>query len=236
MPAGVGALNSMAPDDSPRRWLRAPENITDRPWPPASTTPAFASTSSISGVSTTVCCAFAETTDKTWVSDSDSRHASAAASAARRITVSIVPSMGFCTALYAATLARLSASANSGPARDSRFSRAAERPKKYWARIRPLLPRAPRRAAEAIVAATAPADFLLAPGVVSTTLKITDASVRHMLVPVSPSGTGNTLSALISAWLCSTALVEASTIATSPVPSTDAGNAPESAAVSVILL
>ena len=74
--------------------------------------------------------------------------ATAAASLAARATVRMVPSTGWPTAEYAASVARSIASANtaadrsSGPARPSRRSSAPI----SWLRITPELPRAPSSA------------------------------------------------------------------------------------------
>ncbi len=75
-------------------------------------------------------------------------------------------------------------------------STARAKPRKIWERITPELPRAPIRlpweASLAILLTSAALDSLTS----STALW----SVSSMLVPVSPSGTGKTLSRLTSSW------------------------------------
>src|SRR5262245_38314162 len=73
-------------------------------------------------------------------------------------------------------------------------------PTKNCARIAPELPRAPSMAASAILRSSAPA---CAPPV-SRMAARTAPRVKARLVPVSPSGTGNTLILLRCSWLART--------------------------------
>src|SRR6266581_4399416 len=76
-------------------------------------------------------------------------------------------------------------------------STARAKPRKIWERITPELPRAPMRlpceASRAILLTSVAFDSLMS--------STADCNVSSMLVPVSPSGTGNTLSRLTSSWL-----------------------------------
>ena len=76
-------------------------------------------------------------------------------------------------------------------------STARAKPRKIWDRITPELPRAPMRlpceASLAILLTSAAFD--------SFTSSTADCRVSSMFVPVSPSGTGKTLSRFTSSWL-----------------------------------
>ena len=159
-----------------------------QPLPPASTTPAFfrtgfwfmvlASASSASSIA-------AACTNSIWLF---SRAALIALAAARRATVRMVPSAGFITALYAASTPSCRASAHRTPSQRSTPFSFLEIPRSNRDRITPELPRAPRSMAEAAVE-----DAFSRLG--SSTLRRSAAAalmVMDMLVPVSPSGTGNT--------------------------------------------
>ncbi|MPN13385.1 hypothetical protein SDC9_160706 [bioreactor metagenome] len=108
-----------------------------------------------------------------------------------RMTVSIVPSLGRITALYAASEPARKASANMtasiSTAPLSRF----EMPLNIWESMTPEFPRAPFKAPSDNAAATSDILPVLAPCISFTALCI----VMSILVPVSPSGTGNTFSA-----------------------------------------
>ena len=124
--------------------------------------------------------------------------ATTAASAVSRTTVRMVPSIGFNTASYEATLALFNASANSGaPAAPPAAPRnLATSPRITWLKITPLFPRAPISDPWAM-ASHVPPMSTAAPSSSFTTA----SKVRAMLVPVSPSGTGYTFRRLMpSMW------------------------------------
>ena len=167
--------------------------MTIKPCPPASTTPAFfrtgfrltvfASASSPAAIalmktSSSECCFFA---------------AVVAASAARRETVRIVPSAGFMTALYAASTPSVRAAANPAASAVSIPFMRFEIPLKSRESITPEFPLAPLSIAEAVV-------FAASPTVCASLARRSFAAfpiVMPMFVPVSPSGTGKTLSSFI---------------------------------------
>ena len=130
-------------------------------------------------------------------SGSSDASASAAARAIQSITVSIVPSTGSATALYEAVLASASALVISEVPSVSEPSRPTARPLKNWERMMPLLPLASIMAARDMTADASPAEPAPDPSSAFTTA----SSVRNMFVPVSPSGTGNTLRELSTATL-----------------------------------
>ena len=115
---------------------------------------------------------------------------------APRATVRIVPSFGFITALYAVStaLSKLSASTAASSVSCSRATLV--NPRRSCERITPELPRAPR---------SDPVEMLLQTAVMSSrsvfsTSAAADMIVIVMLVPVSPSGTGNTFNSLITSF------------------------------------
>ena len=166
------------------------------PLPPASTTPAFLSTGRIFGVSARAAFAPSRPVSNTLTASvSPSFTALRAYSDAVRITVRIVPSVGFMTALYAEELPCSSAEAIAAPSASSRPLSPLEIPRNMSERITPELPLAPRSRPEATQLATAETLSLS-----SLTLTSREALVMVMdiFVPVSPSGTGKTLSASIS--------------------------------------
>ena len=69
-----------------------------------------------------------------------------------------------------------------------------------WEKMTPLLPRAPSSAPRAIALLIEPTVADAASG---TSAEVAARSVSNMLMPVSPSGTGKTLSALIASALAS---------------------------------
>ena len=104
----------------------------------------------------------------------------------------MVPSVGFITALYAAATPRDSAFAMSLASAVSLPSRPLEKPLNNSERMTPEFPLAPRSNAEAA--------FLETCSTVGSSLSVSSSRlaaliVIDMLVPVSPSGTGKTLSA-----------------------------------------
>ena len=126
----------------------------------------------------------------------------------------MVPSVGFMTALYASFFpssnawAMASVSASRLPFTDL------EKPRKKRASIAPELPLAERSTASA--ALVAHSETLSFSGSISRTAP----RVRLMLVPVSPSGTGNTLRLLISVLLFSSVFAAETSMAYSVFPPT----------------
>ena len=158
----------------------------------------------------------ASTVAASTVSMSGSRSAAAtAASAASRITVRIVPSTGWLTARYERSTPCRRANARSRPLNRRLRSRASAIPPRIWLRMTPELPRAPwsapRLMAPAIVQAGSPAT-------VSAPSSAT-CIVAAMFDPVSPSGTGNTLRALISSTCASRLATAARSASSRPDPS-----------------
>ncbi len=133
---------------------------------------------------------------------------SMAADAATRETVSMVPSAGFITALYAESTPFLSAAAKLLLSANSKSRSPFEIPLNMSESMTPELPLAPLKTAEATVSAQSLTDskFL--------SLSATQAAVivRPMLVPVSPSGTGKTLRSFITSLFCSSLSLELSII------------------------
>ena len=173
--------------------VSAASRITQIPRPPASTTPASASTASCSGVR-------ASASRAAWAASAKTSRARApgvsacarAASAAARATVSMVPSTGTPTASYAASVARRIASAITWALRSSGRAaviRCATAPS-IWLRITPLLPRAPSSAPREKAASAGARSTGVSPAVASRSASRAAETVRNMLVPVSPSGTG----------------------------------------------
>src|SRR5438309_7124519 len=126
--------------------------------------------------------------------------AAAADSAASRITVRMVPSVGFMTARYAKAQASANARATPSTSTRARPDKPCARPRKICDRMTPLLPRAPISEPCAAAAITDSADCGCGACCASSTA---DRSVRYMFDPVSPSGTGYTLRSLISCWFAS---------------------------------
>ena len=118
----------------------------------------------------------------------------------------MVPSTGLRTALKATLTPRRKAWATSAGVGSSWFfasQRPSATPRRIWLVITPELPRAPMR--EPWVIALAMSSMVASAGRASTS-RTTVPSVRDMFVPVSPSGTGKTLSLLISSALSATTL------------------------------
>ena len=129
-------------------------------------------------------------------------HSSALVETSRR-TVRIVPSMGLRTAWKATLTARRKANAILADVTGSSAEiRPSATPRRICEVMTPELPRAPIR--EPWVMAPAMASMSASAGRAESSL-VTEASVSDMLVPVSPSGTGKTLSLLISSALSETA-------------------------------
>src|SRR3972149_3662294 len=121
-----------------------PSSSTRRPLPPASTTPASASTGSSVGVRSRLCVASSTMASSTaTTSPAAASRAWFAATADSRMTVRIVPSAGLVTALYApadpSSIPRTQAAASTLSAP----SIARAMPRMIWARMTPELPPAP---------------------------------------------------------------------------------------------
>ena len=114
-------------------------------------------------------------------------------------TVRIVPSFGFITALYAVSTAFSNASDNTCTSISSYSAITLVNPRNSWERMTPELPLAPRREPEEIAFAS---DFMSGSAIAATSFAA-DMIVIDMLVPVSPSGTGNTFSSLIHSFFAS---------------------------------
>ena len=184
-----------------------------QPLPPASTTPAFSSTGFWCTVSASARPAEVTAASRTASTSSDS--IAAASAAETRETVRMVPSVGFMTALYAASTPPFSAAANSAPSQISQPLRVLEKPRNRSDKITPELPRAPRSMAEAILSA-------VLVSVSSPALRSSSAAafrVMLILVPVSPSGTGKTFSSLICCLWFSTEAAALRIILRRPAPS-----------------
>ena len=106
----------------------------------------------------------------------------------RRATVSIVPSLGLDTALYATCVPHSIALANALMVISSYFLISEQIPRNNWDKMTPELPRAPFKAPLA-TASQSSGRRLDEHRPSSLTA---DCMVKDILVPVSPSGTGNT--------------------------------------------
>lgn len=114
----------------------------------------------------------------------------------------MVPSLGFITALYAVSVPRTMALARVVVSMASTFLISLVKPLNSWERITPEFPLAPRREPEEMALARS---FILGFSRAATSLAAA-IMVRLMLVPVSPSGTGNTFNSLIHSFLASSSL------------------------------
>ena len=115
----------------------------------------------------------------------------AASSLATRATVSIVPSVGFITALYAPSTPFSSACTRSFASAVFLPCSALEKPRNSRLEITPELPRAPRSMALAVTCAAF--STVQSSGRFRSSVRAAPM-VMPMLVPVSPSGTGKTFS------------------------------------------
>ena len=174
---------------------RASRRMTS-PVAPASTTPAWRRASSCDGVFASACCAAPVAAAATSLSVFAvvPAAASSAATAAARSTVITVPSTGSAIARSANRTAAASASATMAPPEVSSVMDCA-RPRMTWESTTPELPRAPRTAPWARASATSAA---VASAPICSVASTAACMVCAMLEPVSASGTGNTLSSLIS--------------------------------------
>ena len=119
------------------------------------------------------------------------------------MTVRIVPSTGLRTALKATlTLLRKATAMSSAVTGSWAPTRPSAMPRRIWLVMTPELPRAPM--SEPWVIALATAAMSESAGSAATS-RTTVPSVSDMFVPVSPSGTGKTLSLLMSSDLSATA-------------------------------
>ena len=167
-----------------------PSNITTKPLPPASTTPAFFRVGSRFGVSSRATFAPSNAALNTVRASPPALKDFFASSDATLATVRMVPSVGFITALYAASTPASNANTRFSAVTSSLVPIPFEIPRNSRDVITPELPRAPRSKAEAAILAISPA-FL--PACFESSLAALPILI-DILVPVSPSGTGNTLS------------------------------------------
>ena len=191
--------------------------ITKIPRPPESTTPAFFKTGNISGVcfkiSSPVSITFLNQTSKS----SCFLAKATAFSDITRITVKIVPSFGFVTALYAIVAPSCIAFAKSFVVISFKFFVTEQKPLKICEVITPLFPRAPR-SAPFEKASESDARSLFIHLFTSPTA---DFIVKNIFVPVSPSGTGNTFNESIYSLFCSSKLTPARSILRKVAPFID---------------
>ena len=181
----------------------------NRPLPPESTTPACFRTGSNSGVCSTVSsAAFTAVSRRSIASrfEADPRPASVPA-AIPLATVKIVPSTGLTTPLYA--VSRISANALTIVSASSVSWSCTPRanPRHNCERITPEFPRAPINAPLATMPAILPKCF----SPESLTSLYAEVRVSSMFVPVSPSGTGNTLREFTICWFVRSQVTPAST-------------------------
>ena len=163
-----------------------PVKNTIKPRPPASITPAFFKTGNISGV----CC---KTSSPSFKINSKNSSKSltffetvCALSANALIIVSIVPSCGFVTALYATSHPSFNALAKTLVVTFSFCSTTVDIPFKTCDKITPLLPLAPFNAPLAIAWLTSSILFVAQ----LLTSAAVDFNVKNIFVPVSASITG----------------------------------------------
>ncbi len=172
-----------------------PSSRSTKPSAPASTTPALRNTASCCGVSRNACCARASARSKELRKSRAPSSTACPHSAAKAwMTDRMVPSRGSASASRASREPSAAAAARAAGVRRALPARRSDRPWKNWAMIAPELPRAPSMASEATRRRTAPAW----PRRRSRTTPSIAPRVKARLVPVSPSGTGNTLMRLIS--------------------------------------
>src|ERR671935_384238 len=118
----------------------------------------------------------------------------------------------FSTALRAPCAAAWITEGTSAPGRSAAFAK----PRKIWERMTPELPRAPIRLPWAAMRAI----LLTSVALESLMSSTADCSVSSMLVPVSPSGTGNTFRRLTSSWLAASQVSDPSSACLKSCPST----------------
>ena len=182
-----------------------PLRTTTSPCPPESTTPASFNTGNMSGVLDNTYSACVITFSIASSKSSVSSATSAALSDTALATVRIVPSLGFITALYAVSVALCVAIARLSVSRISSLEISFVKPLKSCERITPELPLAPLNEPLDIAFERVAIVGLVIP----LTSLAADIIVNVMLVPVSPSGTGNTLRSLIHSFFDSRFLAPA---------------------------
>ena len=166
-----------------------------RPWAPASTTPASRRTASWEGVLARAMLAAVVAAVSTSISESVG--AWFAAMAAARRTVTTVPSTGSIMAWWTNLLAVVSACCTVRPVMRSETADWAS-PRRTWLSTMPELPRAPFTAPTAMAAVSLVMSRWCDAGRSLTSARAA-SMVWAMFEPVSASGTGKTLSLLISA-------------------------------------
>ena len=165
--------------------------IMRSPLPPASTTPALARAGRSFGVSFSESSACLQTSSIIIIGSFVEWSISLAFSADSLATVRIVPSVGFITLLYAPETPCSSDSTSSFAPISFLPASPFAKPLKISESITPEFPLAPLRSAEAVVLATTEQSV--------SSLRFSSSATEFVIVidifvPVSPSGTGNTLS------------------------------------------
>ena len=177
--------------------------------PPESTTPASLRTGSRSGVFFSAVSPLESMTSSSSSAVLPASTASLTASLIILATVSMVPSRGFITALYAYSVPTVSAFESISAVTSSLAPfNAFEKPLKIWERITPELPLAPLSAPMDNAEAT-PSTVVGFVCLISATAR---CMVMDMFVPVSPSGTGKTFSESIVCLFCSSRAAPAKSI------------------------
>ena len=166
--------------------------MTIKPLPPESTTPASFKTGSKLGVLSNDFCPTSRQALKNSTVSSNFLWDFSAYSAISLITVNIVPSVGFITALYATSFALVNAWLIVLTSIVFLSAMPCESPRKIWDKITPEFPLAPIRAPLLNAFAISPQLSLSSERACS----LADFIVKNILIPVSPSGTGKTLRAL----------------------------------------
>ena len=173
-----------------------PSSQSTKPRAPASTTPAFCNTGICRGVSASAWRARCNARVKpvrgssllAWPA------ASSSASANAEMTLRMVPSTGLASALRALSAPRRTAAASARASSTGALRACSARPTRNCAMIAPELPRAPSMASLPMRASSSPMCRLRRLSAPCSTLP----RVEARLLPVSPSGTGNTLMRLSS--------------------------------------
>ncbi len=170
--------------------LKKPASTTHRPLPPESTTPACLSAGSISVVRRSIASPLPSAKPIMSIRSQSGRNAASTSSAITRMTVSIVPSLGFIMALYAVSAPWRSMLRSAVASILSSPSAARANPRNICDSITPELPRAPLSAPRATAC-------IISPAMTKSRLVISRTAafmVCDIFVPVSPSGTGKTFS------------------------------------------
>src|SRR4051812_5236365 len=219
--AGARPSSSRSPDISgaaaaPSMYRTTPSSIRTKPFPPASTTPASLRTAISSGVRASASSPSCSNRRMNSAISPLVLATGSAAAAASRATVRRVPSRGSSRDCHNRSAPQRIARASSGAVATPPSPSDSVKPRRNWASIIPEFPRAPSTAARASVRAVSGSGA--SPR--ARRASATERSVRLKLVPVSPSGTGNTLIRLISSRPAATQLAAAIAARASRGPST----------------